>query len=63
MNADRRYVDGSYLAENREWHREDAPWKARLVERILLDHGISPGSICDVGCGSGDVLEQSSATS
>lgn len=58
MSAERRYFDGTYLAENLEWHRADAPWKARLVERILFDHGVSPVSICDVGCGSGDVLEQ-----
>ena len=58
VGVDRRYVDGTYLAENVEWHREDSPWKSRLVERILVDHGISPPSICDVGCGAGDVLEQ-----
>jgi hypothetical protein len=56
--VERRYLDGTYLADNPEWDRSDAPWKARLVERILADHGVSPASICDVGCGSGDVLEQ-----
>jgi SAM-dependent methyltransferase len=58
QGVEHRYLDGTYLADNPEWDRADAPWKARLVERILVDHGVSPASICDVGCGSGDVLER-----
>jgi len=51
-----RYIDGSYLAENKDWDRRDAPWKAAHVHSILLDNKINPISMCDVGCGSGDVL-------
>lgn len=57
MNSlEKRYIDGSYLAENPNWDREDAPWKAAIVQHILSDNQIKPASICEVGCGSGDVL-------
>jgi SAM-dependent methyltransferase len=53
-----RYLDGSYLDANPTWHDEDAPIKAGWVVEILGAHPeISLGSICDVGCGTGGVLE------
>jgi hypothetical protein len=51
-----RYYDGSYLIRNPDWDRADAPWKARKIAQILADNGLDPASICEVGCGSGDVL-------
>jgi len=51
-----RYTDGSYLAANPDWDRQDAPWKAERVHRLLSDFQIRPTSICEVGCGAGDVL-------
>lgn len=51
-----RYVDGTYLHDNPDWHSGDAAWKADQVARLLLDHSLAPQSICDVGCGSGEVL-------
>lgn len=51
-----RYYDGTYLAENPDWDRADASWKALLVASILADHEIKPATVCEVGCGTGDVL-------
>jgi len=51
-----RYLDGSYLKENPNWDREDAIWKARNVKDLLISNEILPISICEVGCGSGDIL-------
>jgi 2-polyprenyl-3-methyl-5-hydroxy-6-metoxy-1,4-benzoquinol methylase len=51
-----RYTDGTYLAANRSWHSDDAPWKAREILRLLSDHQLSPQTVCDVGCGTGDLL-------
>ena len=51
-----RYQDGTYLAENPDWDRVDASWKAHLVTSILTDHELKPAAVCEVGCGSGDVL-------
>ncbi len=52
------YTDGTYLARNASWHAEDSPWKARQIERILARNGLTPASVCEVGCGAGDVLKQ-----
>jgi hypothetical protein len=56
MKVETRYLDGSYLAHNPSWDRDDAEWKASLVAKILNDHHIKPNSVCEVGCGSGDIL-------
>jgi cyclopropane fatty-acyl-phospholipid synthase-like methyltransferase len=56
MQIESLYIDNEYLEQNPNWHREDAPWKANLVATILKDHQIQPNSICEVGCGSGDIL-------
>lgn len=56
MKIENRYSDNSYLAENPEWDRQDAPWKAATVQRILVDNKITPTSLCEVGCGSGDII-------
>lgn len=39
------------------WHNSDTKWKADTVQRVLARHGIRPRSICDIGCGTGAVLE------
>jgi 2-polyprenyl-3-methyl-5-hydroxy-6-metoxy-1,4-benzoquinol methylase len=53
-----RYLDGRYLDANPTWHDEDGPTKAGWVFEILAAHPeISVQSICDVGCGTGGVLE------
>jgi SAM-dependent methyltransferase len=56
MGIETRYLDGTYLADNPEWDRADAAWKAAQVRAILNANRITPRSICDIGCGSGDVL-------
>ena len=57
-NVESRYYDGTYLVENPDWDRKDAPWKAVQVASILSDNKIEPYTVCEVGCGSGDVLAQ-----
>lgn len=56
MKTEKRYLDGAYLKNNPDWDRKDAAWKASLVTGILNDHQIQPYSICEVGCGAGDIL-------
>jgi cyclopropane fatty-acyl-phospholipid synthase-like methyltransferase len=53
-----RYTDGRYLAENPTWHTEDSAWKARQILRMLERNRIRPQTLCEVGCGAGDVLAQ-----
>ena len=51
------YRDGTYLNNNPTWHSEDAVWKAHQVMKILARHKSSaPRTICEVGCGAGQVL-------
>lgn len=52
-----RYLDGSYLERNPDWHEADAPWKAQQVLRMLERRSLAPASVCDLGCGSGGVLD------
>lgn len=50
------YNDGTYLRNNPRWHADDSSWKAGHVARMLRGNGIAPASVCEVGCGAGDVL-------
>ena len=50
------YANGEYLQRHPGWHQEDAAWKAGQVRRLLARHGIAPRRVCEVGCGSGEIL-------
>ncbi len=51
-----QYLEGDYLRKVPDWHAGDSPWKAMKVLDMLNRHGISPRSLCDVGCGAGEIL-------
>lgn len=53
-----KYISKDYLANNPTWDIEDSPWKSSFVTDILKSNGITPYSICDLGCGAGGVLAQ-----
>jgi hypothetical protein len=52
------YSDGTYLSAHSTWHVEDSPWKAKQIHTILSRNGIAPNTICEVGCGAGEILKQ-----
>lgn len=52
------YVTDKYLMNNRSWHVEDSPWKARQILRMIARNELSPRTICEVGCGAGEILRQ-----
>lgn len=54
---DERYTGGGYLAENPEWGERNASWKAEQVAAMLRKHQLQPRTICDIGCGTGGVLD------
>lgn len=53
-----RYTKGDYLAKNPTWHEEDSPWKAKHILRMIEKNNLQPSSICEVGCGVGEILNQ-----
>ena len=52
------YEDGTYLESNPSWHEEDSPWKAKQIKKIIEKNALNPNKICEVGCGTGEILNQ-----
>lgn len=52
------YEDGHYKEHNPNWHEEDAPWKARQIQKILSENGVSFDNVAEIGCGTGEILVQ-----
>lgn len=52
------YQNGQYLEKNPYWHVEESPWKAEQVLCMLKRHDLRVETICEVGCGAGEVLKQ-----
>ena len=50
------YTDGTYLQNNPDWHVDDSPWKANHIATMFQRHGIEPRTVCEIGCGAGEVL-------
>lgn len=56
--ADTLYVDGEYAAKNPSWHVEDSPFKAKHILRALTMLQRPPRTVCEIGCGAGEILRQ-----
>ncbi len=52
------FVTGEYLQKVPQWHTEDSSWKAKHVLQMIERNRLSPRTICEVGCGAGEVLRQ-----
>jgi cyclopropane fatty-acyl-phospholipid synthase-like methyltransferase len=52
------YTEGGYLIRNESWHTEDSSWKAGHIIKILERNIIRPSTICEIGCGAGEILNQ-----
>lgn len=50
------YADGEYLKNNPGWHVDESPFKVGEIVRMLERNRLQPKTICDVGCGAGEVL-------
>jgi cyclopropane fatty-acyl-phospholipid synthase-like methyltransferase len=50
------YDDGTYLSNNPSWHEEDSPWKATQITKIINKNDINLQTICEIGCGAGEIL-------
>jgi 2-polyprenyl-3-methyl-5-hydroxy-6-metoxy-1,4-benzoquinol methylase len=56
LNNSDRYNDGEYFKYNPTWSVETSAWKAEKISKMLKEENISPGSICEIGCGAGEIL-------
>jgi SAM-dependent methyltransferase len=52
------YHTGGYLKQNPGWHAGDSPWKAGQIQRMIKKHKLQPATVCEVGCGAGEILAQ-----
>lgn len=52
------YTSSEYLEKHPTWYIEDSPWKAKQIIRIMTQNDIVPGTVCEVGCGAGEILRQ-----
>jgi SAM-dependent methyltransferase len=50
------YKTGEYLNKNPTWHVEDSAWKMAQIMRMLDAHSLKPATVCEVGCGAGEIL-------
>lgn len=53
---EQRYVSEQHLEKVPGWHIEESPWKVKHIEHLLKRHQLSPKTVCEVGCGVGEVL-------
>lgn len=50
------YEGSTYADNNPGWHEEDSPWKAKQIRGFILDNNTPHKTICEVGCGTGEIL-------
>jgi SAM-dependent methyltransferase len=52
------HLTGEYYRHNPTWHVEYSPWKADNIYRMITKNNLRPQTVCEVGCGAGEVLRQ-----
>jgi len=50
------YTSGEYLKNNPDWHVAASPWKASVILQALQRNHLNPRSVCEIGCGAGEIL-------
>ena len=56
------YSDGGYFEKHPDWHVGQAPWKSSNILKMLSKHQLHPKTVCEIGCGAGEILNQLYAT-
>lgn len=52
------YLSGKYARQNPDYHVEDSSWKAQQIAKMLEKHQLQISSVCEIGCGAGEILRQ-----
>jgi SAM-dependent methyltransferase len=50
------YQSGEYLEKNPRWHAADSAWKAAQILKMIRKQNLNPATMCEVGCGAGEIL-------
>lgn len=58
MNFEEIYSSGKYLDKHPTWHVEISQPKAQNILRMMQQANLHPQTICEVGCGAGEILAQ-----
>jgi len=56
--VDSIYLNGAYVEKNPSYHVEDSLWKAHQIIKMINRHKLQFLSVCEIGCGAGEVLRQ-----
>lgn len=59
MEANNKH--GAESIGSSRWHEEDSPWKAQNIYKLLEKNKIAPKTVCEIGCGTGEVLHSLAA--
>ncbi|MCZ6665328.1 MAG: class I SAM-dependent methyltransferase [Gammaproteobacteria bacterium] len=52
------YLSGEYLQNHPGWHVEHSSFKAEQIAKILTNNNLLPGTVAEIGCGAGEVLNR-----
>ena len=52
------YNNRTYLLNNPTWHEEDSFYKAKKIAELLKKSALTFQTVCEVGCGTGEILVQ-----
>ena len=58
MSLEDIYRSGAYQELAPSWHIDESAGKAEVISRLLKSHQLTPHTLCEVGCGAGEVLRQ-----
>ena len=58
MSLEDIYRTGAYSHMAPTWHVDESASKAHEILRLLARYHLTPRTICEVGCGAGEVLRQ-----
>jgi hypothetical protein len=51
------YTSKKYLKNNPDWHVSASPWKASVMLQAIKRNHLHPQSVCEIGCGAGEILK------
>lgn len=51
------YTSEEYIKNNPDWHVGASPWKASVMLQAIKRNHLQPRSVCEIGCGAGEILK------